>query len=197
MSNTAPFLHIAYANNNTGTLDFTTTGGIERTYTGFYTDEYSTDSSDPTKYKWLTNAEFKNKVNTAAYAKSADGITDFTTVYPNLNLVDGTKDFSGVWEWSDTWTTDGTYKGLTVKKTTTRWGGIHKIFTAPKDGIYTFPTLAFNGTKTSKLRVIAETPVLDLIAESYIWLELNKVFHHDVFEVAVKVLVPFNKFKFG
>ena len=45
MSNTAPFLHIAYANNDTGTLDFTTTGGIERTYTGFYTDEYATDSS--------------------------------------------------------------------------------------------------------------------------------------------------------
>lgn len=90
MSNTAPFLHIAYANNNTGTLDFTTTGGIERTYTGFYTDEYSTDSSDPTKYKWLSNAEFKNKVNTAAYAKSADGTDGFTTVYPNLNLLTGT-----------------------------------------------------------------------------------------------------------
>ena len=92
MSNTAPFLHIAYANNNTGTLDFTTTGGIERTFTGFYTDEYSTDSSDPSKYKWLTNAEFKNKVNTAAYANSADGTDGFTTVYPNLNLFTGTSD---------------------------------------------------------------------------------------------------------
>ncbi|BBI90306.1 virion structural protein [Lactococcus phage phiQ1] len=87
MSNTAPFLHIAYANNDTGTLDFTTTGGIERTYTGFYTDEYATDSSDHTKYKWLTNAEFKNKVSTAAYAKSADGKDGFTSVYPNLNLL--------------------------------------------------------------------------------------------------------------
>lgn len=90
MSNTAPFLHIAYANNDTGTLDFTTTGGIERTYTGFYTDEYATDSSDPTKYKWLTNAEFKNKVNTVAYAKSADGKDGFTTVYPSL--LSGTND---------------------------------------------------------------------------------------------------------
>lgn len=93
MSNTAPFLHIAYANNDTGTLDFTTTGGIERTYTGFYTDEYATDSNDPTKYKWLTNAQFKNKVNTAAYANSADGTDGFTTVYPNLNLLTDTKDF--------------------------------------------------------------------------------------------------------
>nr|DAL74490.1 MAG TPA: Minor structural protein 4 [Caudoviricetes sp.] len=92
MSNTAPFLHIAYANNNTGTLDFTTTGGIERTYTGFYTDEYATDSSDPTKYKWLTNVEFKNKVNThVAYADSSDGTVRFTTKYPNLNLWKNTK----------------------------------------------------------------------------------------------------------
>lgn len=60
------------------------------------------------------------------------------TVYPNLNLLEGTKDFSGLWEWADTWTNDGTYKGLTVKKTTAQWGGIHKTFTAPKDGVYTF-----------------------------------------------------------
>jgi len=77
-------------------------------------------------------------INTIAYANSADGTDDFTTVYPNLNLIDGTKDFSGLWEWADNWTTDGTYKGLTVKKTTTQWGGIHKTFTAPKDGTYTF-----------------------------------------------------------
>lgn len=56
----------------------------------------------------------------------------------NFNLLEGTKDFSGVWHWVDTWTNDRPYKGLTVKKTTTQWGGIHKIFTAPKDGIYTF-----------------------------------------------------------
>lgn len=56
----------------------------------------------------------------------------------NFNLLEGTKDFSGDWHWADTWTNDRPYKGLTVKKTTTQWGGIHKIFTAPKDGIYTF-----------------------------------------------------------
>ena len=77
-------------------------------------------------------------INTIAYANSADGTDGFTTVYPNLNLIDGTKDFSGLWNWPDNWTTDGTYKGLTVKKTTKKWGGIHKTFTAPKDGTYTF-----------------------------------------------------------
>ncbi|AAK19880.1 minor structural protein 6 [Lactococcus phage Tuc2009] len=77
-------------------------------------------------------------INTIAYANSADGTDRFTTVYPNLNLLEGTKDFSGLWDWADTWTTDGTYEGLTVKKVTTQWGGIHKTFTAPKDGTYTF-----------------------------------------------------------
>jgi hypothetical protein len=57
---------------------------------------------------------------------------------PNLNLLDGTKDFSGTWinYWS--WQNDGTYKGLTVKKRTAKYNGIYKIFKVPKDGVYTF-----------------------------------------------------------
>lgn len=77
-------------------------------------------------------------INTIAYSWSADGTDRFTTVYPNLNLLDGTKDFSGAWTNSEVWTTDGTYNGLTVKKKTTQWNGIYKTFTAPKDGDYTF-----------------------------------------------------------
>ena len=77
-------------------------------------------------------------INTTAYAKSADGTDDFTTVYPNLNLIDGSRDFSGDWGKSNFWENDGTYKGLTVKKTTKRGNGIHKTFIAPKDGVYTF-----------------------------------------------------------
>ena len=57
---------------------------------------------------------------------------------PNLNLLDGTKDFSGAWDRASSWDNDGTYKGLTVKKTIWPWNGINKTFTAPKDGIYTF-----------------------------------------------------------
>ena len=74
-----------------------------------------------------------------AYANSADGTDGFTTIYPNLNLLDGTRDFSGDWDresWG--WENDGTYKGLTVKKRRYQWGGINKKFTAPKDGTYTF-----------------------------------------------------------
>ena len=78
-------------------------------------------------------------INTIAYANSADGKDDFTTVYPNLNLLDGTRDFSGDWERTWGWENDGYYKGLTVKKQTHPLaGGICKKFTAPKDGVYTF-----------------------------------------------------------
>ena len=73
-----------------------------------------------------------------AWAYSADGTDRFTTVYPNLNLIDGTRDFSGNWNGAWAWQTDGTYKGLIVKKRTDLWMGIDKTFTAPKDGTYTF-----------------------------------------------------------
>ncbi|QEX49195.1 Phage capsid and scaffold [Lactococcus lactis subsp. lactis bv. diacetylactis] len=73
-----------------------------------------------------------------AYANSADGTDGFTTVYPNLNLLDGTKDFSGNWKRANNWENDGTYKGLTVKKRTGQFSGINKTFTAPKNGVYTF-----------------------------------------------------------
>ncbi|AAK05481.1 hypothetical protein GJI78_08400 [Lactococcus lactis subsp. cremoris] len=71
-----------------------------------------------------------------AYAYSADGTDRFTTVYPNLNLLEGSKDFSGDWWLVERSENDGTYKGLTVKKS--EGPGITKQFIAPKDGIYTF-----------------------------------------------------------
>lgn len=91
-----------------------------------------------------------SKVYTA-YANSADGTNGFTTVYPNLNLLDGTKDFSGTWSNSDSWTTDGTYKGLTVKKRTGQWNGIYKTFTAPKDGTYTFSAYIKSSGNTANI----------------------------------------------
>ena len=77
-------------------------------------------------------------INTIAYANSADGTDGFTTVFPNLNLLDGTRDFSGQWERTWGWENDGTYKGLIVKKKTIQWNGICKTFIAPKTGVYTF-----------------------------------------------------------
>lgn len=93
-------------------------------------------------------------INTIAYANSADGTDGFATVYPNLNLLDGTKDFSGTWTTSSGWVTDGTYKGLTVKKRTARWGGAYKTFTASKDGNYTFSTYVKSSGDASIIGVV-------------------------------------------
>ena len=84
----------------------------------------------------LTQAVLSANINSIAWSNSADGTDGFTTVYPNLNLLDGTRDFSG--DWVGYALTDGTYKGLTVKKITGQWNNFHKKFTAPKDGVYTF-----------------------------------------------------------
>ena len=109
-------------------------------YLGNYTDFVQADSSNPTKYSWsqIKGDAGETQYTHIAYANSSDGVDGFTTVYPNLNLLDGTKDFSGTWNNSSHWVTDGTYKGLSVKKRTSQWNGIYKTFTAPKDGIYTF-----------------------------------------------------------
>ncbi|QHJ81363.1 MAG: hypothetical protein [Bacteriophage sp.] len=75
---------------------------------------------------------------------------------PSLNLLDGTKYFSGDWIQTWAWSNDGTYKGLTVKKTTGQWAGIHKTFTAPKDGIYTVSAyIKSSGDNANVVRVIA------------------------------------------
>lgn len=107
---------------------------------GLATEDESKQGISNAKYMTpsLTQAVLSANINSIAYANSADGTDRFTTVYPNLNLIDGTKDFSGTWTNSDNWVTDGTYKGLTVKKRTGQWNGIYKTFTAPKDGTYTF-----------------------------------------------------------
>ena len=94
-------------------------------------------------------------INIIAYSNSADGTDDFTTVYPNLNLIDGTRDFSGEWIYSELSTDDGTYKGLKVKKRTGLWGGIFKVFTVPKNSDYTFSAFVKGaGTDTRFKRVV-------------------------------------------
>ena len=46
------YLHIAYANNSTGTLDFSVSDGAGKSYIGQYTDFTASDSTDPKKYTW-------------------------------------------------------------------------------------------------------------------------------------------------
>lgn len=46
------YLHIAYANNETGTSEFSTTDSTNKLYIGQYTDFTLADSTDPSKYSW-------------------------------------------------------------------------------------------------------------------------------------------------
>ena len=79
-------------------------------------------------------------INTVAYANSADGTEGFTTVYPNLNLLDGTRDFSGVWEGLSSTTSDRIKENLLVKSQTSSGIGIFKRYIVTNDGDYTFST---------------------------------------------------------
>lgn len=61
---------------------------------------------------------------------------------PNLNLLEGTKDFSGTWYNTSSWYKNGTYKGLNVMSFNTGDNiGIVKPFNIPSDGIYSMSML--------------------------------------------------------
>jgi len=46
------YIHIAWANSEDGTVDFSTSVSENKKYLGTYTDSTKADSSDPTKYSW-------------------------------------------------------------------------------------------------------------------------------------------------
>ncbi|MCU5754150.1 phage tail protein [Lactococcus lactis] len=87
-------------------------------------------------------ADGKTSYTHVAWANSADGTDGFTTVYTNLNLLDGTKDFSGNWYNTSPWYKNGTYGKLTVMSFNTGDNiGIVKPFNIPSDGIYSMSML--------------------------------------------------------
>ena len=86
-----------------------------------------------------------------AFAYSADGRDRFTTVWPNLNLLDGTRDFSGPWTNADIWANDGTYKGLTVKSYRGAWDGVFRKYIVPQDGLYTWSSFVKSESDASNV----------------------------------------------
>ncbi|WP_353727687.1 hypothetical protein ABQ274_10510 [Lactococcus lactis] len=132
-----------------------------------YVDFNVNDSNTPSDYSWTLvkgadgtqgtpgkpGADGKTPYFHTAWSYSADGTDGFTTVYPNLNLLDGTRDFSVDWWLHEGWENDGTYKGLTVKKG--EGPGITKQFIAPKDGVYTFSAyVKSSGSKADITRYV-------------------------------------------
>ncbi len=110
------YLHIAYANNSTGTSGFSTTDSANKLYIGQYTDYTSADSTDPTKYSWT-----KIKGDTGATGATgpkgdqgipgtpgADGITYYTWIKYADTPTSGMSDSP----------TNKKYMGIAVNKTT-------------------------------------------------------------------------------
>lgn len=88
------YVHIAYANDPTGTLDFSTTDPSGRAYVGMYTDFEILDSSDPSKYTWQKVEGKKGEQGDKgddgltmnfyqAWANSPDGTIGFSTTQSN------------------------------------------------------------------------------------------------------------------
>ena len=124
-------------------------GTLQPTVDGFFKgfNKWETQT-----FKGITESN-KQDVTHTAYSWNADGTDRFTTTKPNLNLLDGTIDFSGDWWLYENWHNDGTYKGLTVKKG--EGPGITKQFIAPKDGVYTFSAyVKSSGSKADITRYV-------------------------------------------
>lgn len=139
-----------------------------------YVVQFSTDVS----HWWYTNH---------AYANSADGTDDFTTVYPNLNLLDGTKDFSGAdWINISGVPNDGTFKGLTIKSKYSQWNGIYKNYTIPEDGDYVFsiytsasadgvnPAMLIRKNNILIKNTVLSTTMFDMQRFDYVYKNLKK-----------------------
>ena len=91
------YVHIAYANDPTGSLDFSTTDPTGRAYVGMYTDFEILDSSDPSKYSWQKVEGEKGDQGDQgdkgddgltmnfyqAWANSPDGTIGFSTTQSN------------------------------------------------------------------------------------------------------------------
>lgn len=132
-------------------------------------------------------AQVDEKYTHTAWAYSADGTDRFSTIYPRFNLLDNTKDFSGYWINGGSWVNDGTYKGLTVKKRTEQWTGIHKIFTAPKDGTYTFSAYVKSSGDTATIHRFVRLNGVDYwTSDAYKILGSNFDWLRDSFTVTLK-----------
>ena len=90
------YTHIAYANNETGTIGFSTSDPVDKVYIGMYVDSLPSDSDNPSDYKWTKargddgtdgadgipgkpGADGKTPYFHTAYANSEDGVTGFST----------------------------------------------------------------------------------------------------------------------
>lgn len=90
-----PYFHTAWADNEKGTLNFSTSYAGEKKYIGTYTDYNKNDSVNPSSYTWqlVKGKDGKDGVNGIPGKAGQDGKTPyFHTAWSNSS--DGSKDFS-------------------------------------------------------------------------------------------------------
>jgi phage minor structural protein len=86
------YTHIAYATNSTGTSGFSVSDPVNKTYIGIYVDQTSTDSNDPSKYKWTLIKGAKGDQGTPG-PTGEDGLTPYLHIAYATNS-NGTSGFS-------------------------------------------------------------------------------------------------------
>ncbi|AHV83060.1 tail protein [Lactococcus phage P092] len=129
-----------------------------------------TDTMQPTEYNayvWLPT-NIQSGKDPVVYRG------DFTREFPRLNLLDGTRDFSGDWINGGNWVNDGSYRGLRVKSYQKAWDGIFKKFIVPQDGLYTWSSFVKSESDTSNIfRVLfinnIQSPIVGL-GRKFDWL---------------------------
>ncbi|MCM3599013.1 phage tail protein [Metabacillus idriensis] len=116
------YTHIAYANNSTGTIGFSVSDPVGKTYIGIYVDNTPADSTDASKYNWTlikgadgsqglqgpAGADGRTPYFHIAYATNATGTTGFSITdsvgktyigtYTDFNSADSTN--PALYSWS-------------------------------------------------------------------------------------------------
>lgn len=87
--------------------------------------------------------------------------------YNNINLVAGTKNWSGNWHNLDQWdTVEETYQGLTVKKNKNRWLGLYKEVYVEAGEQYTFSIYAKGATNINTTTIFCYIDNQSFIVQS-------------------------------
>ena len=104
------YLHIAYANNSTGTSGFSTTDSNNKLYIGQYTDTTLADSNTPSKYLWTKVKGETGSQGPAGPTGPAGAVPNLSSYLTTSTNIDGGKittgiikngQFSGVTGWNN------------------------------------------------------------------------------------------------
>lgn len=148
------YIHIAYANDETGTIGFSLTDSSGKLYIGQYTDFTQPDSSDPTKYKWT-----KVKGDDGDPGETGQGTESITKEY--YRSTSSTDPVGGSWSNTPpTWVT-GSYLWE-------RWKTVYKN---PSETEYSTAVLNAdwgdaNGKITDVQQTLTDEGIVNLISES-------------------------------